>query len=281
MKKNSPQQERVAYDQLEGAYPAELMHATYVTQSFPRHTHDGFGVGVIERGALGFYYRGENVVASEGMINLVNPGEVHTGHAAIKAGWTYRMFYLDAEVMEAVAGEIAGQGQGTPFFEQGVIRDPSLAAELYALHRDIESDQDSSLEYETRFLGVMIRLIQRHAIDAPALRRAGQEHQAVRRACEAMNDDASAHFDLQGLAEIAGLSPFYFIRVFQRQTGLTPHAYLMQRRVYQGKARLRRGQSIIDTAYACGFTDQSHFTRHFKRLFGLTPGQYRNSVQDS
>ena len=281
MQKTSRHLENVTYGQLTGAFPAELMHATYVTQSFPRHTHEGFGVGVIERGALGFYYRGENVVASEGLINLVNPGEVHTGHAAVKAGWTYRMFYLDAEVMEAVASEIAGHEQGIPFFKQGVIRDSSLAAELQALHREIELGQATSLEYESRFVEALIRLIQRHAMDAPALRRVGQEHQAVRRVFEVINDDLSHGFDLQGLAEIAGLSPFHFIRVFQRETGLTPHAYLMQRRVHRGKSRLKQGQSIVDTAYACGFTDQSHFTRHFKCVFGLTPGQYRNSVQDS
>ena len=68
----------------------DLMHATYVTQSFPRHTHEGFGVGIVERGALGFYYRGENVIALPRVINLVNPGEAHTGHAASKQGWAYR-----------------------------------------------------------------------------------------------------------------------------------------------------------------------------------------------
>ncbi len=51
----------------------ELMRATYITQRFPRHAHDGFAVGVIEDGALGFYYRGANVVAPAGAINLANP----------------------------------------------------------------------------------------------------------------------------------------------------------------------------------------------------------------
>ncbi|MBN1878220.1 MAG: AraC family ligand binding domain-containing protein [Anaerolineae bacterium] len=73
----------------------ELLRAKYVTQSFPRHTHQRYAIGVIEDGALGFYYRGENVVASRGNINLCIPGEIHTGYSASEAGWVYRMFYFD------------------------------------------------------------------------------------------------------------------------------------------------------------------------------------------
>ena len=75
----------------------QLMQASYQTRTFPRHSHEGFGVGVIEQGALGFYYRGENVVAPAGRINTVNPDEVHTGQSATEHGWTYRMFYLSAD----------------------------------------------------------------------------------------------------------------------------------------------------------------------------------------
>jgi hypothetical protein len=81
----------------------ELMHATYLTQSFARHSHEGFAVGVIERGVLAFDYRGESLIASPGRINLANPDEAHTGHAAAETGWTYRMFYLDAELLGKAA----------------------------------------------------------------------------------------------------------------------------------------------------------------------------------
>ncbi len=81
----------------------ELMHAAYLTQTFARHTHEGFAVGVIESGALGFDYRGESLIASPGTINLANPDEAHTGHAAAESGWTYRMFYLDAVLLEQAA----------------------------------------------------------------------------------------------------------------------------------------------------------------------------------
>ena len=273
--------ERIKYWQVADLSGVDLLHATYVTQTFSRHTHEGFGVGVIERGALGFYYRGENVVASEGLINLVNPGEVHTGHAATRQGWTYRMFYFDAEVMLAAAQQITGRRQSIPFFAQGVLNDPILAASLRRLHVDLEVGQLSTLEAETRFLRILTQLIQHHALDAPVARHGGCEKQVVKKVCDSIEERYTENLSLNTLAEIAGLSPYHFIRVFQQQTGLTPHAYLMQKRVQRSKTLLQKGERLIDAAYACGFVDQSHFTRHFKKTFGITPGQYRNSVQDS
>ena len=61
--------------------------------------------------------------------------------------------------------------------------------------------------------------------------------------------------------------------------GVPPHAYLRQIRIAQAKKLLKSGLSLADVAQTVGFTDQSHLNRWFKRLWGITPGQYRNSVQ--
>ncbi|UCD50452.1 MAG: AraC family transcriptional regulator [Phycisphaerales bacterium] len=259
----------------------ELLRAHYVTQTFNRHTHDGFAVGVIEDGALGFYYHGENVVAPAGMINLVNPGEVHTGHAATECGWTYRMFYFGADLLQDAASEIAGRQAAIPFFRKGVLSDESLADALRALHTGLERGQLSRLEIESRFLAVLTQLIDRHAESKPNLRPVTREPAAVRRARAYIEACYAENISVRKLASVAHLSPFHFIRVFQAQTGMPPHAYLMQTRVRRARALLAQGWRIVDAAYDTGFVDQSHLTKHFKRTLGFTPGQYRNSVQDA
>lgn len=70
----------------------ELLHAEHQTQVFPKHTHERYVLGVVERGALGFYYRGENTVASSGDISLCIPDEAHTGQPAAEEGWSYGCF---------------------------------------------------------------------------------------------------------------------------------------------------------------------------------------------
>jgi AraC-like DNA-binding protein len=78
------------------------------------------------------------------------------------------------------------------------------------------------------------------------------------------------------------LSPFHLNRVFSKEFGLPPHAFLTQVRVARAKALLKQGTSITQTALEVGFSDQSHFTRHFRRLVSVTPGHYLQSknVQD-
>lgn len=259
----------------------QLMRASYLTQTFPRHTHEGFGVGIIERGALGFFYRGENVVAPAGLINLVNPDEVHTGQAATEAGWTYRMFYFGADLLKRAAEAMTERPASLPFFASGVIDDGRLAALIHQVHRCWVDETVPRLERESRFLHMLVELIARHADAPPVLRPVGREHTGVRRAIDYLDGHFHEEIAIDTLAGVACLSPYHFIRVFARQTGLPPHAWLMQLRARKAREMLRRGIAIADAACLAGFTDQSHLTRTFKRLMGYTPGQFSNSVQDA
>ncbi|MCE5243157.1 MAG: AraC family transcriptional regulator [Desulfobacteraceae bacterium] len=277
---NTTRKERVKVWSLECLGRVQLMHATYITQKFPKHAHEGFAIGVIEHGALGFYYRGENVVASAGAINLANADEIHTGQAATNDGWTYRMFYFGEEILRRATCEISGRTQNVPYFPAGVLHDRTLGAAIHSLHVRLEADGSSSLEMESEFLCMLAELIARYSDAPPPLERIGSERRAVRRVREYIAENLSENIPLGELASIAGLSPYHFLRVFGREVGLPPHAYLTQERIRRAKHLLAQGQSPAATALETGFSDQSHLTRHFKRITGLTPAQYSKIVQD-
>jgi AraC family transcriptional regulator len=86
---------------------------------------------------------------------------------------------------------------------------------------------------------------------------------------------------LEQLAAVARLSPYHFARQFKAATGLPPHQYVIARRVERAKQLLQGGgdPSLADIAASTGFSDQSQFTHHFKRLVGVTPGQFRVSAR--
>jgi AraC-like DNA-binding protein len=82
---------------------------------------------------------------------------------------------------------------------------------------------------------------------------------------------------LDQLVELTGVSRVHISRTFKQRVGLAPHEYLLQLRIACAKARIAEGLSIADAAALSGFADQSHLTRHFKRITHLTPGAYAKS----
>ncbi|HEY0467743.1 MAG TPA: AraC family transcriptional regulator [Polyangiaceae bacterium] len=90
---------------------------------------------------------------------------------------------------------------------------------------------------------------------------------------ECLNEEG-LNVDLETLAKRAGLSRFQALRAFKQRYGLPPHAYQLCLRMTQARRVLREGAPAADVAQRCGFSDQSHFTRHFKRFYGVTPMQY-------
>ncbi|GAB4371915.1 MAG: AraC family transcriptional regulator [Elainellaceae cyanobacterium] len=251
----------------------ELLRATYVTHSFSRHTHDGYAIGVIEAGIEAFSYRGSIHQAPAGSIVIVHPGEVHTGHAALPSGWTYRMLYPDVSLIQRAAAEVTGRVHSIPFFANPVVQDPQLARQLSRLHIALETS-DLPLERESRFLWTFAQLVLRYASDRPPLPVISQEHRAVQQAKEYLETYYADAISLDQLAQLTQLKPLRLLRVFQRELGLPPHAYLVQVRVAQAKRLLAMGRSIVEVAADTGFTDQSHLNRHFKRLVGVPPKQY-------
>ncbi|BDA72551.1 AraC family transcriptional regulator [Calothrix sp. PCC 7716] len=251
----------------------EMLSATYITHSFGRHTHDGFTIGVIEAGVEAFTYQGSYYVAPASSIVIIHPGEVHTGHAGIPDGWKYRVLYPDVKLLQTAFTEVRENGQTIPFFPQPVIQDASLATQLRQFHIACETSA-SQLEKESRLLWTLAQLVTRYAESRPLCKPVGCEHNRVQCVKQYLDDNYAETISLEQLAKIVNLKSLRLLRAFLREVGLPPHAYLVQLRVNRAKAMLAMGIPISQVAAETGFTDQSHLHRHFKRLVGVTPGQY-------
>ena len=108
--------------------------------------------------------------------------------------------------------------------------------------------------------------------------RSGAQPRAVSDALAFIHENYARELSLTDIAEAAHLSPFHLTRLFKQSLGVSPHQYLIQLRVNSARWLLSAGsgeRSLAEVASAVGFADQSHLTRHFKRLTGQTPGQFR------
>ena len=95
--------------------------------------------------------------------------------------------------------------------------------------------------------------------------------------CDYMQANFHRQVYLTELAELAQLSEYHFCRMFKQSTAQSPQAYLLTIRIEHVKARLHTSmESVADIALKCGFSNQSHMGRYFKKLVGISPRQYRN-----
>jgi AraC-like DNA-binding protein len=252
----------------------EVHHATYLTHTFARHMHETYVLGLIEAGVQSFTYRGARQVTPAGGVFLIHPGEAHTGEAVSASGYTYRTLYPDVPFLQYTLAAITERESLVPFFPQPVIEDPQVTSRLLALHQALARSH-SALERETRFVQVWATLLTRYAELRPAERALGQERPAIRQVRRYIDEHYAQGVTLTELAQMVGLSPYYLLRVFVRDVGLPPHAYLESVRIRQAQRLLTQGLPLAQVAAILGFSHQSHLTRHFKQILGVTPGVYR------
>jgi len=237
---------------------------------FSRHTHEQFGVGVIGRGAQKSSSGRGMVEAGRGHTITVNPGEVHDGAPIGDAGRAWRMLYIDPPLIAQAAGDL-GLGRTTDYeFAHPALANAAVADCFVRLFVAVTRTDRGALRSEELLLTLLPMLM--------AARHKSDEGRAIAPgvfAAKCRIDDCPAKpITLGDLAQIGGLSRFQLLRGFARATGLTPHAYLVQRRIDLARRLIAGGAALSEAAAASGFADQSHMTRIFIRKYGLSPGAY-------
>lgn len=252
----------------------ELQRGYSVYRPVPRHWHDEYQFCLIEDGKGDLSYRGSDILTPPASLFIVHPGEVHSNRAFETIGCSFRTIFLEPELMRSVIGELGVNEKGIPFFPSPVVFDADTVGKFTRLHTALE-EQASSLERATRLREFIAALVTRYAENrfSPGSYRGSRN--SVKRALDYLAENYAENIPLEKLAALANLSPFHFNRIFAEQFGMPPHAFQVQIRLAETKKLLRNGASIAQAAAQTGFSDQSHLTRHFRQVFGFTPGQYK------
>ena len=150
--------------------------------------------------------------------------------------------------------------------------DSELFAGLKGLYDVLVDGQQDVLRKQSAAVEFFTDMQQRlNPIDQP-LR---EPNFKLERAADYIRDNCTQMLKLEDICEAAQLSPSYLIRAFKQHYGMTPHAFLVNRRIQFARDQLRSGKLIADVALEAGFADQAHFQRAFKQHLAATPGQYQ------
>lgn len=255
----------------------ELLDAQYETQNFSRHSHEGYTVGVIERGAQRFYRTGGNHVAPQDSIILVNADEVHTGHSAVEGGWAYKAMYPLPEQFQAISRELGNGGYGTPYFPEAVVYDPELANQFRLVFDTLEKS-DNRLLRETLVYASLVKLMARHGKTPPKPVEMSKAQQQLTLVKEFLDDFPQADVSLEELAKLAGISPFHLVRAFQKQFGFPPHAYQIQARLRYARCLkqatrfpIPRRNAAFTIKAICTVTSKRQWALPLNNTFSIEP----------
>ncbi|MGY3978227.1 helix-turn-helix domain-containing protein [Aeromonas mytilicola] len=239
---------------------------------YDKHSHAHFSIGAITGGHSHYLNQRSRQEVGPGSLVLMNPEEVHACNPIADQPWSYLMFYLDTDWLRSQQEE-AGLGSEFRPFDMTASRDPLLYQGLQHLHHQlVEAPDPLAREVACHLFSrqLLARLTPARWDDRPP--------QHLQRAAELMQDDSASPLSLSQLSAAAGLTPSHFVRAFSQHYGMTPHAYLLDRRIRHARTLLKQGQPLAEVALASGFADQAHFQRQFKRRVAATPGQYRTQL---
>jgi AraC family transcriptional regulator len=185
-------------------------------------------------------------------------------------------FHFAPEFFEHVAAAVPGARRvsfAVPRLPPSAALLPVVAAAEAA--RD-DADQTHVEELALQVAGSVVRALAETTGSAPAPTRRDERRITV--ALRWIEVHAEEPLSLAGLARVAAMSPYHFLRTFRAVAGMTPHQFILHTRLHRAAARLRRtSESISSIAYAAGFGDLSTFNRRFARVMGVSPGVYRLS----
>lgn len=186
--------------------------------------------------------------------------------------------HLSAALLDRMADLSASGHTGTPIGAGlASFHDPHIEQIAMLLRLEMEAGAPhGSLYAEMLATALSVHLLQRGgdqtrlpALDPPP---AGPFRAELRLAVAYIQDNLATNLSLDAIARAAGMSTYHFAHLFAQEVGTPPHQYVIRARIERAKVLIARDRLLLgDVALLVGFSDQSHFTRHFKRLVGLTP----------
>lgn len=247
---------------------AEVFHARIVDYSYPLHCHDTWTVLILDAGAISYDLDSRHRDASGQAVTVLPPGVVHDGRPADGApGFRKRNLYLEpAFLPDALIG---------PAVDRANLHDPPLRAALATLHDALALDE-GPLDGESR-LALIGERIAAHLAPRTAAPPRAPEGAVADRLRQLLDARLTENVSLRDAGAFLDRSVPHLVRSFTRTYGVSPHAYVIGKRIEAARAELLAGARPAAVAADLGFHDQAHFTRHFRRHTSVTPARYARS----
>lgn len=234
------------------------------------HFHNGFTMSVLEDGFLPLSFNGHIVDLHPGEILIIGRNIPHmVDPRNLIDPCSYRTVTIDEKFL---SNSVFSKIQKA---ENAVSRicDKNLWEKFVNQQKEIESGATGGLDSmktlsEKVFYEISKNILFHTDVESPY----------IQSAMKYIQENYMTLPSVEELARIVNLSPFYFMKLFKQELGVSPHAYINQLRINRAKDLMQKGESLLGIAYELGFTDQSHFSKTFLKTTGVSPIRFNTSL---
>ncbi|MBW8908441.1 MAG: AraC family transcriptional regulator [Mesorhizobium sp.] len=254
-----------------GGAGIERIEAHFHGNAFDLHRHDTYALGVTLSGVQRFHYRGALRHSLPGQVIALHPDELHDGGAGTEDGLRYRILYLEPSLLLDCL-----DGEPLPFVADAVVSDAALRDTLLSALGPLDEELDDL--FVADFVAQLAQHLGRHA-GQPAKPAGKTAWRAASLARDYLEENTERPVRSHELEAVTGLDRYALSRHFRATYSTSPHRFLLMRRLQRARRMIEAGEPLAEIAAGAGFSDQSHFNRHFKKAFGVTPGRWAALVR--
>lgn len=252
-------------------YPLSTGYFIYEPDYFiSRNSFDSFLIMYIAKGNCDITTNGKTYHAKTGQFVLLDCYVPH--RYGNKGAWEAAWLHFDGPLAREYFEEISSH--------YGLILTPDNPTSLsHLMDKICNFFRKTSPIVEPTLSSYITNILNGLLVPAPENRKSFSYTNTVADSISYINEHFHEQISLEALAEKATLSPFHFTRIFAKETGFTPHQYLISTRISAAKFMLKSSEtSIKDIAFSIGFNSESSFCSTFKKWEKVTPSQYREDI---
>lgn len=247
----------------------EMRKAAKSNACYHTHSHDEFSFGVIDNGTANYNNMHHRLSIGTGDTVTINPGDSHSCNPAAD-DWSYRMLFVDADWIGKTQSEISNSSSQDYLHFSHSFENDQIFFNKFEVLFDSLLNESNELHSET----LLIQFIEQCTNNSKEItKREAQPNLAKVR--ERLLDNLDLSHSLSDLSKESGISRYHLLRSFKKRYGCSPHSMLLDERIKKAKQILKAGSTLIEASSQLGFSDQSHFQRHFKKRLAMTPKQYQ------
>jgi len=255
-----------------------FIEARFVKDSpyhYKEHFHETLSIGVVEVGTISYRNKGGDYLLRQNELAVINPFVMHSCNPAQKELRTYHMIYIDTAYCKAVQETLFGQLDS--YIDVNIVNIENK--ELYQKYLDLNYNLfDNEILYLEKEQLLQEFLIELFTLYCDKEISSNLKNSNITKAIEYMDENYKENLTVQEISDYIGISQFYFIKLFKQEMNLTPHIYLLNKKISQSKKLISEGMEISSVALEVGLNDQSHLNRLFKQYVAVTPREYKIST---